>query len=201
MKKYEVSIEGIKPIFFHKFNIESLQQLSKVKSGSAGNDPEEWKTSFFQNDGKIYIPASYINSALKNGSVNTKAGRGTLQKSWISAVQIEEEIIYFDRVMFDNWQETTYEDLPVDPNLPVYIDIRMVANPNTKGRNVRYRVALSPKWNLSFNLIVDDSILSISQVKKVVEDTGKLQGIADGRTLGYGRYKVISFEAHDYKED
>ncbi|MFB5619506.1 MAG: hypothetical protein ACE5RC_00035 [Nitrosopumilus sp.] len=194
MKKIAIEIEGVKPFLFHKFNIESLQQLSKVKSGSAGNDPEEWKISFFHNNGKLYIPSSYLNSALKNGAVNTKAGRGTLQKSWISAVQVEEEIIYFNREMFENWEETPADKIPVDPLNPVYVDIRMVANPNTKGRNVRYRVALASAWTLKFHLDVDDEILSVAQVKKVVIDTGKLQGIADGRTLGYGRYKLNEFE-------
>lgn len=197
MKKVFVKITGVKSFLFHKFNIEVLQQLSKVKTGSAGNDPEEWKTSFFHNDGKLYIPSSYINSALKNGSVNTKAGRGTLQKSWISAVQVEEEMIYFNREIFPNWEETTIEEAPKDSTNPVYVDIRMVANPNTKGRNVRYRLALSPGWELNFHLIIDDEILSMAQVKKVIQDTGKLQGIADGRTLGYGRFELDEFEIMD----
>lgn len=197
MKKVFVKIIGVKSFLFHKFNIEVLQQLSKVKTGSAGNDPEEWKTSFFHNDGKLYIPSSYINSALKNGSVNTKAGRGTLQKSWISAVQVEEETIYFNREIFPNWEETTIEEAPKDSTNPVYVDIRMVANPNTKGRNVRYRLALSPGWELNFHLIIDDEILSMAQVKKVIQDTGKLQGIADGRTLGYGRFELDEFEIMD----
>lgn len=197
MKKVFVKITGVKSFLFHKFNIEVLQQLSKVKTGSAGNDPEEWKTSFFHNDGKLYIPSSYINSALKNGSVNTKAGRGTLQKSWISAVQVEEETIYFNREIFPNWEETTIEEAPKDSTNPVYVDIRMVANPNTKGRNVRYRLALSPGWELNFHLIIDDEILSMAQVKKVIQDTGKLQGIADGRTLGYGRFELDEFEIMD----
>lgn len=197
MKKVFVKIIGVKSFLFHKFNIEVLQQLSKVKTGSAGNDPEEWKTSFFHNDGKLYIPSSYINSALKNGSVNTKAGRGTLQKSWISAVQVEEEMIYFNREIFPNWEETTIEEAPKDSTNPVYVDIRMVANPNTKGRNVRYRLALSPGWELNFHLIIDDEILSMAQVKKVIQDTGKLQGIADGRTLGYGRFELDEFEIMD----
>lgn len=198
MKKVYIEITGTKPVLMHKFNIESLQQLSKVKTGSAGNDPEEWKKTFFENDGKLYFPASYLFACLKKGSVHTKAGRGTIQNSWISAVQIEEEIIYFNREMFKNWQNLSFDEIPKDPKEPVYVDIRMVSNPNTKGKNVRYRLALAPKWELKFNLIVDDEVVSIQQVKKVVQDSGKLQGIADGRTLGYGRFQLDIFEVSDY---
>lgn len=200
MKRIKVEIEGIKPFLFHKFNIESIRDMAKVKTGSAGNDPEEWKKSFFHNDGKLYVPGNYIFSTLKKGSFYTKSGRGSIQSTWISAIQVEDEIIFFDREIFKNWEEMPLEEVPVDPNEKVYVDVRMVANPNTKGRNVRYRVALSPPWKLYFNLILDDSLVSVQQAKKVVQDSGKLVGIADGRTLGYGRFKVNSFEYEDYKE-
>src|SRR5438477_13210588 len=105
MQKLNIKIEGVKPFLFHKFNIESLQSLSTPNSGSAGNNPEEWKTSFFHNKGRLYVPSNYIFSPLKNGSVHTKLDRGTLQKNWISAVQVVEYIIYMNRTVYDNWEE------------------------------------------------------------------------------------------------
>jgi hypothetical protein len=42
--------------------------------------------------------------------------------------------------------------------------------------------------------MLDDSLVSIPQAKKVVEDCGKFVGLSDGRTLGYGRFKVTNFE-------
>lgn len=192
--KVKASIRGIKPFLFHKFNIEALTDTRKPKEGSAGNNAEEWKNSFFHNDGSLYIPSSYIMSALKNGAVNTKAGRGTIQKTWISAINIEEEIVIFNRQMWDGWINTDIKDAPKDSSKDVYVDIRMVSNPNTKGKNVRYRLAMSKGWECAFTLEVDESLISFAQVKKVIEDTGKLQGIADGRTLGYGRFEVVSIE-------
>lgn|SRR5574338_863575 len=185
-----VKIVGNKPLFFHKFNVEVLTNMAKPKSGSSGNNPEEWKVSFFHDDGKLYIPDTYIFATLKNASVHTKIGRGSIQKNWISGVTVETPKIYLGREMFKGWENCEPKDLPTSSNLPVYIDIRMVANPNTKGRNVRYRVALSPGWEAEFVLQIDHSILSKQQVTKVVEDGGKFLGIADGRTLGYGRYDV-----------
>lgn len=194
MIECKVKIRGVKPILFHKFNIESISEMSKVKSGTAGNNPDEWRNSFFEEGGQIYMPGGYITSALKNGSVHTKQGRGSIQKSWISAIQVQEEKVYLNRKMPENWQELSTDDFPKDPSNEVYLDIRMVANPNTKGRNVRYRIACSIGWECEFTLLVNDKILSKEIVKKVVEDTGVLQGIADARTLGYGRFTVLECE-------
>lgn len=194
MLNAKVEIIGIKPFIFHKFNIEILTNMSKVKSGTSGNDPEEWKVSFFEDDGRLYMPASYLQAALKNGAVNTKVGRGTIQKTWVSAVLVDQEKIYFNRHIFDGWKEMAIEEVPVDSDKNVYVDVRMVSNPNTKGRNIRYRLAMSAGWEIAFSLTVDDSLLSQSQIKKVIQDTGKLQGIADGRTLGYGRFEVTKCE-------
>lgn len=185
-----VKIRGIKPFLFHKFNIESLQEMAKPKSGSSGNNPDEWRTSFFHDDGHLYMPGSYIIAALKGGSVYTKVGRGTIQKTWISGVQVMEEKIHFSAHMPKGWQDMETKDFPQDPTLPVFLDVRMVANPNTKGRNIRYRVGMGAGWECTFNLEVDPTLLSKQQVRKVLEDTGKLNGIADGRTLGYGRFSL-----------
>lgn len=196
MLKAKVHIYGIKPILFHKFNIEVLTQLSKKKSGSSGNNPEEWKTSFFHEDGKIYMPGDYIFSNLKNASFHTKIGRGSIQKTWVSAVQVLTDKVFLNREMFADWENKGAVDLVTLQNtdLPVYVDIRMVDNPNTKGKNVRYRVACSPGWECSYELLIDDTLISKEIVKKVVEDAGKLIGIADARTLGYGRFKVETLE-------
>lgn len=194
----KVKIRGVKPIVFHKFNIEVITSLTKNKSGSAGNNPEEWKKSFYHEDGKIYMPDMYVFSCLKNASVYTKAGRGSIQKTWISAVQINPTKIFLDRQMFDGWEniEPVFIEKYTDPSLPVYIDIRMVSNPNTKGKNVRYRVACSPDWTAEFDITIDDNLISKAQAAKVIEDGGKLQGIADLRTLGYGRYEVQYIDWH-----
>lgn len=190
----KVKIIGTKPLIFHKFNIECISNLSKVKSGSAGNDPEEWRNGFFSDENRLYLPGTYFVSCFRNGSVHTKVGRGTIQKSWMSAVQVEDEKIYLNRCMPDKWQDMSTADFPKDSSSPVYLDVRMVSNPNTKGRNVRYRIALSPGWKCELNLMIDDTIVSKEIVKKVIDDTGKLQGIADSRTLGYGRFNVEEIE-------
>lgn len=194
MKNVKFKVKGTKPLMIHKFNIESVSTTRKVKTGSAGNDPEEWKTTFFEKGNQLYLPGNYWFSCLKAASVYTKAGRGTIQKSFVAAVNILDEITFLNVKIPENWQEMTFEQFGTDSSKPVYIDIRGVMNPNSKGRNVRYRLCCSTGWETEINIEFDDTILPLAQIKKVFEDAGKLIGMADGRTLGYGRFSVESVE-------
>lgn len=194
MKNVKFKIKGTKPLMIHKFNIETVRSLTKVKTGSAGNDPEEWKETFFEKNNQIYLPASYWFSCFKAGSVHSKVGRGTLQKTFIAGVIILDEITLLNRKIPENWREMTFEEFGLDSSKPVYIDVRGVMNPNSKGRNVRYRICCSPGWETEVNMSFDETIISMAHVKKVVEDSGKLIGMADGRTLGYGRFEIINVD-------
>lgn len=90
--------------------------------------------------------------------------------------------------------------VPEDKNLlkldkePVYLDVRSVVNPMTKGRNIRYRIACSPGWKCNFQICWDDYIASKENIKMCLENAGSFQGVGDGRKIGFGRYKILSFE-------
>jgi hypothetical protein len=185
---------------FHAFKIEAISSLSKVKTGSAGNDPEEWKRTLLEKNNQLYIPASYVSSCLKEGAKYTKAGRGTIQKSFISGMTVRSEISFLDRYLPEGWQEMSFEQMSMDSSEKVYLDVRGVMNPNSKGRNVRYRVACSEGWKTDFSFSFDDTIVSPSQIKKILDDSGKMVGVGDGRVLGYGRFKVDSLKIADEDE-
>ncbi len=63
----------------------------------------------------------------------------------------------------------------------------------TRGRNIRYRVAASPGWQCCFTLLFDKTIVSRTEMEAVVIDAGKLVGLADGRSLGFGRFALKQF--------
>ena len=194
MRKVKVEICGTKPILFHAFKVEKISSLTKVKSGSAGNDPDEWRHTVLEKGNKLYIPASYFLGSLKEGSKYTKAGRGSIQKSFMSSIDILTDISFLDRELPEGWKDLPTPEFTTDSSQLVYLDIRGVMNPNSKGKNIRYRVACCPGWKTNYEFEFDDNIVSKSQVKKIVEDTEKMVGIGDGRVLGYGRYKIESCE-------
>lgn len=184
----KVKIRGTRPILWHRFGPEAIPLEKVEKTGVAGNDPEEWKRTYLATrDGQLYIEASYIFGCF--AAKYTKNGRASIQKNVAATLQVLDDIILLDR-----WMP---EELTQDPEQPVYLDVRSVKNPQTKARNVRYRVAASPGWRAEFTIMWDATIVSRGQMEAVVIDAGKLVGLADGRSIGFGRFEVESFEVRD----
>jgi hypothetical protein len=85
------------------------------------------------------------------------------------------------------------EELPVS-----YVERIGVRNPSTKSRNIRYRVAVKPGWEMCLTIMFDPTIVARTQMQQALNSAGQLVGIADGRgSIGYGRYNVTQFEILD----
>jgi hypothetical protein len=167
----------------------------KEKTGSAGNNPEEWRTSFFVNgDNQLYIPGLYLFSTFKAGGKYVKEGKGGLGNKVAATLQIEDDIILLNRHMPEGWETIPTDEMPQNPTDDVFLHICGVVNPSTKGRNVRYRIACASGWECSFVMIWDSSIVAVDKMRQVVEDSGVLVGLADGRSIGNGRFEVTEFK-------
>lgn len=178
-----VEVIGIKPILFHTFPIETLTE-KKSKTGE-----EEWKTTVLMNEERqLYVMNTYFINSICNGGKEIKVGRGNLSKKIASTLDIEETRIYLtDRFV------PADEALTKNETEAVYLDVRSVVNPMTKGRNIRYRIASKPGWHCKFTVCWDDYIASKEQVQRCVENGGAFQGVGDGRSIGFGRYELASF--------
>lgn len=186
-----VSIKGTRPLLWHHFGPDAMPLEKQERTGVAGNDPEEWrKTVLMTKERQLYLPPTYIFATLRDGSKNTKKGRGSIQPMVVSTLQIVDNLILVDRFV-------PAEPIPTDPTEPVYMDIQGVRNPATKGRNVRYRVAASAGWKAAFNVEWDKTIVARSQMEAIAIDAGRLSGIGDGRSVGYGRFAVESFAVNE----
>lgn len=189
-----VTIRGTRPLWWCHLSPAAFGDPKggrKEKEGSAGNDPTEWKRSYLANsDGQMYILPSYVFGCIRDAAKYTKKGRGSIQSAVAATLQVKDKQVLIDRYLFNPALPP-----PEDPDLPVYLDIRTVKNPATKGRNVRYRVAASPGWTATFTLEWDKTIVSRREMEAVLTDAGPLVGLADGRSIGMGRFEVVSFDA------
>jgi hypothetical protein len=182
-----LGVTGVRPLLWHAFGPESLPLTKREKTGVAGNNPEEWKsTVLMTEDRRLYLKPTYIFGALRDGARYTKKGRGTLQPLVAATLQVLDERIILDRVV-------PPEPLPTDPSQQVYLDVQSVRNPTTRARNVRYRIAAAVPWTLSVTILWDRTVVSRGEMESVVIDTGRLVGIGDGRSIGYGRFTLDSF--------
>jgi hypothetical protein len=100
-----------------------------------------------------------------------------------------------DMLLLDRWMPP--EPMPTDPTQLVYLDIRSTRNPSTKGRGVRYRVACCTGWHLAFHCLWDKTVVNRNQFEQVILDAGQMVGLADGRSLGFGRFQLMDFQVSD----
>ncbi|HLG72352.1 MAG TPA: hypothetical protein VFE42_20615 [Chloroflexota bacterium] len=190
-----VTISGTRPLLWHAFGPDSIPLTKQEKTGVAGNDPEEWrKTVLVTPDGQLYVEPTYIFGCVRDGARHTKKGRGSIQPLVAATLQILD-----DRVLVDRWMPEGVP--PTDPAQPVFLHVCSVRNPATKARNVRYRVAASAGWTLSFTALWDKTVVSRGELESAIRDAGALEGIGDGRRIGFGRFILTEFSILDGDKD
>lgn len=201
--KAKVRIRGIRPLLQHRFTEAALPLEKQEKTGVAGNDPSEWrKTCMVTKDGQLFIDGTYAFSAIRNAARYTKKGKGSLQNDVGATLQVLDDEILLNRHWpdFPNghaFDPATAEEPPRDKSEPVYLDVCGVRNPSSKGRNVRYRVGASPGWECEFTILWDKTLINRNQMEAILNDCGVLVGLADGRSIGYGRFEVVSFDIEE----
>jgi len=186
----KLTIVGNRALLWNRFSPDALPLEKRPRTGVAGNDPDEWrKTVLTTGDGHLYLEPTYIFGCLRDAAKYTSRRRGTLQPILASTLQVNDA-----RVLVDRWLPKDLENLAQAEHKPVYLDVRSVRNPATRGRNVRYRVAASPGWKTTFSLSWDDTLVSENEMRAVLLDAGRFVGLGDGRKIGLGRFDVLSFE-------
>lgn len=186
-----VDIEGIRPFLWNSFGPDALPLEKQERTGVAGNNPFEWKKTVLKTkDGRLYIDPSYVFGCLRNAAKYTKKGKASIQTSVSATLQVMDNLIFFEN---RNIPEDI-ENLKNEFEEPVYLDVRSVVNPGTRGRNIRYRVAASPGWKLKFNIQWDNTIVSRQEMQAVINDAAMLVGLGDARNIGFGRFKINTFD-------
>ena len=187
----EVKIRGTRPLLWNRFGPDALPLEKKVRSGVAGNDPDEWRRSVLATSaGQLYVERSYIFGCIRNGAKYTRRGKASLQSVVASTLDVLNDRILANRQL----PKRGLAELRENDGTPVYIDVRSVTNPGTRGRNVRYRVAVAPGWEMQFRISWDNTLISLKEMESIIGDAGRFAGIGDGRNIGYGRFEVLSFQ-------
>jgi hypothetical protein len=192
--KATVTIEGTRPLLWNHFGPDVIPLEKQEKSGVAGNDPDEWRKKVLCDEEKrqLYILPIAVFACLREAAKFTKKGRGSLMSDVGATLQV-----FDDRVLVDRYLPE--EPVPTDPNAPVYLSVQSVRNPATKARNVRYRIAVCPGWCTTFTIVWDKTIIDRNQMQAVLNDAGKLIGLGDGRSIGFGRFRIVDISIDDYE--
>ena len=201
--KAKIKIRGVRPLLQHRFTEASLPLEKQERTGVAGNDPEEWRKScMVTSEGQLFVDGSYIFATLRAGAKYTKKGKGSIMTDVSATLQVMDNKVLINRYFAGfpkghSFDVSTVEPPPRDETADVYLDVRSVKNPSTKGRNVRYRVATPMGWECEFTILWDKTLVNRIQMESVLNDAGVLVGLADGRAVGFGRFEIVKFDILD----
>jgi hypothetical protein len=179
MKKIEVTIKGISPLLQNRFPMAGADDKSKRRTGIPDWKAEGETSLYRDEDGKIYQPASHLESALVHaaGSFKIPGKRGSTYSNLVAAtVYIEPDAI-----------EHKIQQYEIDAR-PVVVQ---------RARVVRYRGRLD-KWELTFNIQMMDDQVPVEVLNEILNHAGLYVGIGDFRTQKskgkFGKFMVTEFK-------
>ena len=173
MKTYKVTIKGVRPLLMNKW----VEDNSIKKRGEVQDSAELCEHKLYKLNGKLVQPAEHIERAMEKVASSFKikgAGKKTYKDLVQGAVFIQPEFIEHK---VQKW----------------VVDKRTVVIPSTKGRILRFRPRLD-EWELDFTVQVLDDRVTPEILKLILDEAGRLKGIGDGRSIGFGRFIVTRFE-------
>jgi len=186
MKTVTVEIRGTSPLLIHRFTEASEQAAAtrRVKVDNVNPREEATKHAYIAPDGTFFFNAFSIPASMANAGANHKmrGSRKTLKFIVPSAVRMN-----VDAVTILNGS---------GPAKDFEVDSRPVTIPATKGRIMRHRPRFDC-WGAKFDLIVNDNLLSLDDVHKLLNEAGEYIGIGDFRPEKrgpFGCFRVALFQ-------
>lgn len=173
-----VTIQGVAPILFHRWNCESVESKSKAKKGSVEKKSDDVESYVYRNDKKeICIPGEYLRGAIIAAAKfqqDPRSPRKSAADLFKAAVVSLTELASLGAKDWD------------------YLDKRRVVI--QRNAITRSRPAMKEGWTATFVIMVNlPEYISADLLNGTIQAAGKLVGLADFRP-SYGRFLVTEFE-------
>jgi hypothetical protein len=173
-----VEIEGVAPILFHAWNVESVESKSKAKKGSAEKKSDDVEIYVYRNEkGNICIPGEYLKGAIVGAAKFRQDPRSPRK----SAADLFKAAIISLTPLADlgakDWD---------------YLDRRRVCI--QRNAITRSRPAMREGWKAKFIMLVNlPEYVDPQMLNETIQQAGKLIGLADFRP-SFGRFNVVKFD-------
>lgn len=186
MREIKVTIEGKTPLLLNACSDEAQQAATSgtrlATVGNKGTPREQAEKKLYLLAGRAVIPQPNLFRCIMDAGKFFKAGKSkvTTQKTSLipSCVELD-EVAY-----------------PIEHEQPWEVDSRPVRIPTTGGRIVAHR-PMFHDWRLSFVLGLDDSVMSESLLRDIVDKAGSAVGLGDFRPDckgPFGKFRVIRWD-------
>ena len=176
----EIEIEGVCPIIFHRWNVESIDEKSKAAKGSKTKKEDNVESYLYRNaNGVICIPGEYFRQALIHAAKYKQDPRSP-RKSLMDMAKAALIVNTHEAPMFR-------DEKPVEK---YFEDKRRVTI--QRAGITRVRPAVPEGWRATFSLtVLLPEYVSASLVRELTVNAGRLVGLADFRPT-YGRFSVVA---------
>ena len=184
MKNLRTTWKGITPLIMHSCKcVNPLNPISKElkKYTSKKNKTDEdlikisdleWQSgAYWDNEIGLYIPGENVEATLRNGAKAFKKG-----SDFSKYVNVTEPYI-----KFYYGEDLTKEELIQNYK---YRDVRPMNVQRSKVLRTRPRF---DQWNITFNLLYDETKIDIDTIINVLEYSGNYIGLCDSRPR-YGKF-------------
>lgn len=174
----QVTIEGVAPILFHAWNVESVESKGRAAKGSKEKKSDDVESYIYRNDKKeICIPGEYLRGAI--------VGAAKFQQDPRSPRKSAADLFKAAVVSLTPLASLGAKDWD-------YLDRRRVVI--MRSAITRSRPAMKEGWKAEFVLMCNlPEYISPSLLNSTIQAAGKLIGLADFRP-SYGRFNVIGFD-------
>jgi hypothetical protein len=174
----EVTIVGVAPIMFHRWNVESNEAKGRSKKGSIERKTDDVETFVYRNPkGELCIPGEYLRGAIVNAAKFQQDPRSPRK----SAADLFKAAI-ISLTPLASMGVKTWD----------YLDKRRVLI--QRNAVTRSRPAMSEGWKATFILMVNlPEYISQKMLHEVLSNAGRLVGLGDFRP-SFGRFQINSFK-------
>lgn len=174
----EVTIEGVAPILFHRWNCESVESKSNAKKGSKEKKTDDVESYVYRNPkGELCVPGEYL-----RGSI---VGAAKFQQDPRSPRKSAADLFKATVVSLTELASLGTKDWD-------YLDKRRVCI--QRNAITRSRPAMHEGWRAAFILMVNlPEYVNPQLLNTTIQAAGKLIGLGDFRP-SFGRFNVIKFE-------
>lgn len=172
-----VTVEGVAPILFHRWNVEAVETKAKAAKGSAAKKSDDIESYLYRTDaGEIALPGEY------------------LRQSIIMAAKFQQDPRSPRKSAMDLFKAAVISLTPLaslGATEPDFLDRRRVMV--QRNGITRTRPAMKEGWRAEVDLMVNlPEYVPPVLLRQVLDNAGRLIGVGDFRPT-YGRFAVANW--------
>jgi len=172
----QIVLSGQTPLIVNRFHEEAQAEATSgahTRTRDRPSEEEDAENRLYRNpDGSNYYPAENLRQSIIGAASRHKIGRKAATGDVAAALYIEP----FAMPLIGEW----------------HVDSRPVVIPATRGRLLRHR-PIFDDWRIEATLRVDERLVDVKLLRKIVDDAGDYCGLGDFRPTRrgpYGRFTV-----------